>query len=63
MADTLDANFTLAFFLLGEYVRFQHQPESEPMRVTAMRHDGMVEVDKYPGWFAAHLFVLANAPR
>jgi hypothetical protein len=49
-----------AFKLLGNLVRFAHQPEGPYYLCVSANKDGMVEVLGLSGVFAPHLFVVVE---
>lgn len=64
ISDEAAARKDAAFKLLGKWVRFAHHTEplkeNERLLVTMIDGDGMVTVDKMDGYFAPHLFVVAE---
>ena len=50
----------------GDYVRFRHLPadyEPSPILVTLVLKNGMIRLLDHSGYFAAHLFVVVDAPK
>lgn len=53
--------YSLAKSILRKYVRFGHEKNGGPVHiVVAASMDGMVELNDMGGWFAPHLFVIAD---
>ena len=46
---------------LGSLVRFNHEKHGGPVhRVVSVMSDGMIEINDIGGYFAPHLFVVAD---
>ncbi len=51
----------MATWQRGDLVRFNHERNGGPVhRVASVQHDGMIEMEDVGGYFAPHLFTLAD---